>query len=111
MENELIEHVIEVDKYTELTLKIPLRMTAMELKGLTMKANKIFNLSDCSDTNTMVKRTYKTRATTPEALNQKQQIAKDHKAGMLPKELALKYNMESKQISTMIYSMKLKGDY
>lgn len=47
---ELVEHTIEIDKYTQLTLKIPKVMSAMDLKGLMVKANKIFNVSEVSIT-------------------------------------------------------------
>ena len=46
VDEELIAHTVNVDKYTELTLKIPKVMTALDLKSLTLKANKIFNLSE-----------------------------------------------------------------
>lgn len=42
----LISHTVQVDDYTELTLRIPKVMSALELKALTSKANKIFNLAE-----------------------------------------------------------------
>lgn len=44
--SELVEHTIEVDEYTNVTLKIPKVLTPIELKSLMMKANKLFNLSE-----------------------------------------------------------------
>lgn len=49
MENEqteIIEHIVEIDNYLSATLKIPKKLTAIELKALMMKANKLFNLSE-----------------------------------------------------------------
>ena len=46
MEEELVEHIVDIDQYVSVTLKIPKVMTALELKGLTMKANKLFNLAE-----------------------------------------------------------------
>lgn len=45
-ENELIEHKIEIDEYVSATLRIPKVLTAIELKALMIKANKLFNLAD-----------------------------------------------------------------
>lgn len=44
--NGKIEHIVEVGDDIEVKLKIPYRLTAMELKALSMKANKLFGLSD-----------------------------------------------------------------
>jgi hypothetical protein len=44
--DELVEHKIVIDEYTELNLKIPKFLTPIELKALMVKANKIFNISD-----------------------------------------------------------------
>ena len=46
MEDDLIEHIIDVDEYISITLKIPKVLTPMGLKALTVKANKLFNLSE-----------------------------------------------------------------
>ena len=43
---EILTHYIKVDDYTELVLKIPKVLTAIELKALMVKANKIFNISE-----------------------------------------------------------------
>lgn len=47
--NELMMHFIEVDEYTTIQLSIPKRLSAADLKGLMMKANKIFNISDMQE--------------------------------------------------------------
>ena len=44
--NEMIEHTIEIDEYVSVTLKIPKVLTAIELKALMYKANKLFNLAE-----------------------------------------------------------------
>lgn len=44
--NETYDHIIEIDQYTELILKIPKKMNAVELKGLCTKATKLFNMSE-----------------------------------------------------------------
>lgn len=45
-ENELVPHIVEIDNYTEVTLKIPKRLSVMALKGLLTKANKMFNIAE-----------------------------------------------------------------
>jgi hypothetical protein len=45
-EEELVQHVVEIDNYTEVTLKIPKRLSVMALKGLLTKANKMFNIAE-----------------------------------------------------------------
>ena len=46
MEKELIEHKVEVDEYISAIIKIPKVLTALELKSLMSKANKLFNLAE-----------------------------------------------------------------
>jgi hypothetical protein len=61
MEQETIEkisHKIIIDEYIEVTLKIPKVITAMGLKALMLKANKLFNLSDALVEETSKKRSY-----------------------------------------------------
>ena len=41
-----IEHIVEIDEYTEVKLKIPERLTPIELKALMHKTNKLFNLAE-----------------------------------------------------------------
>ena len=55
-QEELLDHIIEVDQYTSLTIKIPKVMTPMDLKALMHKANKIFNISEVTITGTSVDR-------------------------------------------------------
>ena len=45
-EPELLEHIVDIDKFMEVRLKIPKRLNALELKALMSKANKMFNLAD-----------------------------------------------------------------
>jgi len=45
-ENERIEHIVEVDEYLEVKLKIPKRLNAMSLKALMTKATKLFNMAE-----------------------------------------------------------------
>lgn len=45
MAKECFVHDITVDEFIEVKLKIPKVMDAMDLKALTMKANKLFNLA------------------------------------------------------------------
>ena len=45
-ENELIEHKIKIDEYISAEIKIPKVLTAMDLKALMYKANKLFNLAE-----------------------------------------------------------------
>lgn len=45
-EVELLEHTIYIDEYLEARLKIPKQLTALDLKALMSKANKMFNLAE-----------------------------------------------------------------
>ena len=45
---ELIEHEVIINDMMEIKMKIPKKMTAMDLKALMVKANKIFSISDTS---------------------------------------------------------------
>lgn len=42
---KLIKHTVKIDEYTEITLNIPETMSALELKGLLMRGQKIYNLA------------------------------------------------------------------
>jgi hypothetical protein len=44
-EDGLIEHEVVIDNYISATLKIPKLLTALELKGLMIKAKKLYELS------------------------------------------------------------------
>ncbi len=46
MNQKLVEHTIVVDEHVEVTLKIPKVMNALELKSLSTKATKLFNLAE-----------------------------------------------------------------
>ena len=46
MPEELIEHEVVIDEYMTATLKIPKRLSAMELAAIMAKAKKMFNISD-----------------------------------------------------------------
>ena len=45
---ELIKHKIKVDDNITMEIAIPKVMNALQFKGITMKANKLFNLSEAS---------------------------------------------------------------
>lgn len=42
---DLIEHEIDIDDYVKVTLSIPKKLTAMELKGIMIKANQLLKMS------------------------------------------------------------------
>ncbi len=44
--DELIEHIVEIDDYISVIIKIPKRLDALKMKALMMKTNKLFNLSE-----------------------------------------------------------------
>ncbi len=60
METNLIEHEIEIDDYVKVTLSIPQKLTAIELKGIMIKANQLLKLSEIS-ISTQQPGTYKKR--------------------------------------------------
>lgn len=43
---DIVEHIVEIDSYVSVTIKIPKRLSAIDLKALMAKANKMFNLSE-----------------------------------------------------------------
>ena len=45
-EQELIEHTVEIDEYVSATIRIPKVLTAIDLKALMYKANKLFNIAE-----------------------------------------------------------------
>lgn len=45
-DNGFFAHIVEIDRYTEVTLKIPKRLDAIELKALCAKATKLFNMAE-----------------------------------------------------------------
>lgn len=46
MTEEIIEHTVEVDEYISAIIKIPKTLTAIDLKALMFKANKLFNIAE-----------------------------------------------------------------
>jgi hypothetical protein len=50
IKEELIEHYVKVDKYMTVIMSIPKQMSADTLKYMTMKANKLFNMSEMENT-------------------------------------------------------------
>jgi len=58
MEQELCEHIIKIDDYLQVTMKIPKVLDAMTFKGITSKASKLFNLSDVAIDEDVPKRKY-----------------------------------------------------
>jgi len=44
-EIDTYEHVVEIDKYISMHLIIPKKLSIIELKGLTTKVNKLFNMA------------------------------------------------------------------
>jgi len=69
---ERIEHKIVIDQYTEVTLKIPKTLTAMGLKALMMKANKLFNLSEIQEPVQKRKYVYKKKPGRPRKIDEQQ---------------------------------------
>ena len=59
-ETDIIDHIVEIDSHISATLKIPVRLSAIELKALMVKANKLFNLSE-TPLMDIQKRTYQKR--------------------------------------------------
>lgn len=45
-EEELIDHFIELDRYVQVTLRIPKNLNALELKGITDKAQKLYKIAE-----------------------------------------------------------------
>lgn len=58
-EQENVEHIVEIDKYIEVKLKIPKRLSAMDLKGLMSKTDKLFKLSEAKMVSTAEKKNNK----------------------------------------------------
>lgn len=46
MEENLIKHYVEVDHHITIELKIPTRLSVLQFKGLMLKADKIFKVSE-----------------------------------------------------------------
>ena len=46
MHTDLIDHEIAIDDYIKVTLSIPKQLTAIELKGIMIKANQLLKMSE-----------------------------------------------------------------
>ena len=107
-EKDFVEHEVEIDDYITATLKIPKVMTAMDLKSLMVKANKLFNLSEVPIVARVVKGNHHHDWTTEED----EQIKKLSKEGKKPSEVAeimggvMKANMVSHRKNYMKISKK-----
>lgn len=58
---DLIDHEIAIDEYVKVTLSIPKKLTAMELKGIMLKANQLLKLSEISIQSVQQRGSYKKR--------------------------------------------------
>lgn len=105
---ELVDHKVEIDKYTELTLKIPKVMTALELKALTVKANKIFNLSEVP---LVAKRSYRSDSDRVQFTGElDKQIYKHREIGKLAwDEIAKDMKIAENKLQTRMYRLKREG--
>lgn len=85
-EEVLLEHTLRIDKYIEVSLKIPKVLTPDELMALTLKAGKLFRMSE-------VEIKPKAKAS-PQGINQEQKdfIISEKKRGTGMSELWRKYN-------------------
>jgi len=118
------EHKVIIDDYMTIVLKIPEEMTALELKNLTLKASKIFSLSEI----TVKKKYNKTVNTrtgfmkrkgnygywTPEMRDELMNtIGKGKREGRkvidIMEELAKKFNLTFQQVKTKYGNVKQRG--
>lgn len=60
---DLIDHEITIDNYIKVTLSIPKKLTAIELKGIMLKASQLLKMSEIT-VSTEVRRPYKKRENT-----------------------------------------------
>jgi len=100
---EKIEHEIKIDDNIIVKMNIPKVLTAIELKALMHKANKLFNLSEVTIVDT--KRKYVSR-------NKKDYTKIDdliHKGHTISK-IAKKMGMSNQGVSNRKYALKKKGE-
>lgn len=80
-EREIVEHRITIDENMEAVIKIPKNMTALEFKGITSKANKLFNLSETKiRDDDFPATTSKTSRKTPKPKKRKRKMFSDESA-------------------------------
>ena len=127
MQSELIEHIVEIDKYMNVNIKIPKILTAMEFKALTSKADKLFKLADVPIVDTHTQKTSyipdtstystflgtdKRRRFTEEMIHYiMQKTNNGMKSKPLTEEFNLKFNTNYKTVdmTSKIYYMKSKA--
>lgn len=103
METKNVKHEIIIDEYITTSIMIPERMTALEFKAITTKANKLFNISDVPIV-----------ATTRQTNNSKRKnftkadrdlIAKLYKQKKTTEYIANEFNVSETQIKAKISNM------
>jgi len=105
MEQEHSVHTIKVDEYTEVILKIPKVLTAIDFKGLTMKANKLFNLSNMDEiSRPVVTSSYKSMTQ-----DQLDTLISMYKKRKTTGEISKKIEVPSTKVSQKIYYLKSRG--
>jgi hypothetical protein len=105
---EMIEHEVVVDDYITVKLKIPKVLTAMDLKGLMMKTNKLFNMSEVAIQQPSTRKKYVKFSD-----DIKDEIARlAYKENLKPKQiygkLKDKCEISMKQISALVFNMRAK---
>jgi predicted RNA-binding protein with RPS1 domain len=107
-ENGLVEHHVVVDNYISATLKIPKILTALELKGLMIKAKKLYELS--GDALDMPKRHYekkngKKEETTMPSITEKQNLNQRQAKWKKPQIKMLKDAINSRKEGETVMSV------
>ena len=101
----MVEHKVEIDEYVSVTLKIPKVLTAIELKALMYKANKLFNLAEVP----LVPGKGARQKYSKHDLETKKKIVKEYDKLATKEEregLAKKYGMSTVDVSKTIYYYK-----
>lgn len=103
----IVEHKIIIDDNMSATLNIPKELTAIELKALMHKANKLFNLSETTISNKNLRGNYK-RLSNEE---KKEMVTQYDKGKEAREKLCQKYKITMDALNKKIYYLKGKQGY
>lgn len=106
---DILTHYVKIDENTELMVKIPAKMTAMEFKAITLKASKLFTASQ-ADAGPLKKHTKYTRIKwTTDMLS----FVKKNYGKLTIADMVVKLNVEGMTVSKVtcvIAKMKTNGE-
>lgn len=103
-QNQLIDHIIQIDNNTEVHLKIPYKLDSIELEGTILKLKKLVNVSTIDFT--QERKTRRVYHWTPE---QDEQVIKLYKEGKTIIQISEQLQIEYGRVSTRVEKFRKNG--